>query len=155
MALVAITSVQLTTPRRTFWHSAGSAATALLLRIAVPVSISRQQLISLFMMAPPTAVLIVMGDGARASPLSTMTSNYAVKTTSNRTTATSSCTVATCLLLTGVIRAFCRVFGESSECLKTSTFCCCQAFLQLVSFRQSSRCAWLIAFAASCTVGMS
>ncbi|MNS98129.1 hypothetical protein D3C72_1324860 [compost metagenome] len=63
MALVAMTSVQLTTPRRTFLQTAGSAAHTLVLRIAVPTSVSRLRLINLFMVAPPTAVLIVIGGG--------------------------------------------------------------------------------------------
>ncbi|CAI8899161.1 hypothetical protein EMIT0P294_20649 [Pseudomonas sp. IT-P294] len=48
MALVAITSVQFTTPMRTFWHEAGSAAMTLALRKAVPLSARTQLLISRF-----------------------------------------------------------------------------------------------------------
>jgi hypothetical protein len=44
-----MTSVQLTTPRRTFWHAAGSAARVAELRKAVPLSARTQELISLFM----------------------------------------------------------------------------------------------------------
>jgi hypothetical protein len=49
MALVAITSVQFTTPMRTFWHDAGSAAMTLALKKAVPLSARTQLLISRFM----------------------------------------------------------------------------------------------------------
>ncbi|MNF47060.1 hypothetical protein D3C84_282450 [compost metagenome] len=49
MALVAITSVQFTTPMRTFWHDAGSAAMTLALNKAVPLSARTQLLISRFM----------------------------------------------------------------------------------------------------------
>ncbi|CAI8803754.1 hypothetical protein EMIT0P228_10137 [Pseudomonas brassicacearum] len=46
---MAMTSVQLTTPRRTFWHAAGSAAMAAPLSKVVPQSASTQELISRFM----------------------------------------------------------------------------------------------------------
>ncbi|MNW17116.1 hypothetical protein D3C71_2161880 [compost metagenome] len=48
MPLVAITSVQLTTPMRTVWHDAGSAAIAPALNRVVPQRIDRQRLNSLF-----------------------------------------------------------------------------------------------------------
>src|SRR5450830_589396 len=52
MALVAITSVQFTTPMRTFWQEAASAAMTLVLKMALALSASTQRLISRFMVVP-------------------------------------------------------------------------------------------------------
>jgi hypothetical protein len=59
MALVAITSVQFTTPMRTFWQAAGSAAMTLALKKAVPLSARTQLLISRFMWVPRQVVIVV------------------------------------------------------------------------------------------------
>jgi hypothetical protein len=61
MALVAITSVQFTTPMRTFWQEAGSAAMTLALRKAVPLSARTQLLMSRFMSGSSADVIVGSG----------------------------------------------------------------------------------------------
>ncbi|CAI8980280.1 hypothetical protein EMIT0357P_70141 [Pseudomonas marginalis] len=52
MALVAMTSVQFTTPMRTFWQDAASAAHTFVLKMALALSASTQRRISRFMVDP-------------------------------------------------------------------------------------------------------
>src|SRR5471032_2873978 len=52
MALVAMTSVQFTTPMRTFWQEGASAAKTLVLKMALALNASTQRLISRFMVVP-------------------------------------------------------------------------------------------------------
>ncbi|GAB7532413.1 hypothetical protein PS3A_48280 [Pseudomonas sp. 3A(2025)] len=73
MALVAMTSVQFTTPMRTFWQEAASAAITLVLRRVLAPSASTQWLISRFMVDPRQVV--IMGGGVfvhRAATLRTL-----------------------------------------------------------------------------------
>jgi aspartyl-tRNA synthetase len=65
MALVAITSVQLTTPMRTFLQEAGSAAITPVLKKAVPLSARTQLLISRFMSGSSAVRLLWFPASAR------------------------------------------------------------------------------------------